>query len=146
MYHIPAGGSSQRVAEGIERPNGIMLSRDEQTLYVANADARKPVVMAYAVRPSSSAIRGRVFFDATPLVRAGRKGVPDGMKIDQHGNMFLAGPGGVLVLSPAGKHLGTIVTGQPTANCAFGEDGSMLYITANDRLLRIKTRTRGLGF
>ena len=81
-----------------------------------------------------------MFFDATELVRAGGRGVSDGMKVDAAGNVFAAGPGGVLVLSPAGKHLGTIVTGQPTANCAFGDGGTTLYITANDQLLRVRLR------
>jgi gluconolactonase len=85
----------------------------------------------------------RVFFDATAMVKAGKKGLPDGLKIDEAGNLFATGPGGVLVFSPAGKHLGTIVTGEPTANCAFGDDGSSLYMTANDKLTRIRLRTRG---
>lgn len=146
VYRLTPSGALTLVTTELGYPNGIALSPDEKTLYVANADAEKPVVAAYALQPGGSAMPGRVFFDATPLVRAGRKGVPDGMKVDQRGNVFLTGPGGVLVLSPTGKHLGTIVTGQPTANCAFGDDGSMLYITANDRLLRIRTRTKGLGF
>ncbi|HEX6050956.1 MAG TPA: SMP-30/gluconolactonase/LRE family protein [Gemmatimonadaceae bacterium] len=146
VYRLTPSGSLTLVTSELGYPNGIALSPDEKTLYVANADAAKPIVMAYALQPGGSAIRGRIFFDATPLVRAGRKGVPDGMKVDQRGNVFLTGPGGVLVLSPTGRHLGTILTGQPTANCAFGDDGSMLYITANDRLLRVRTRTSGLEF
>ena len=99
--------------------------------------------MAYDVRPDGTTGGGRVFFDATSLVRAGKKGLPDGMKVDAAGNLFASGPGGILIFSAAGKHLGTIDTGQPTANCAFGDDGSMLYITANDRLLRVRLKTRG---
>jgi gluconolactonase len=75
-----------------------------------------------------------------------KKGLPDGLKVDRHGNLFATGPGGVLVISPEGKHLGTINTGQATANCAWGNDGSVLYITADMILCRIKTRTRGAGF
>ena len=102
--------------------------------------------MAYDVQPDGRLARGRVFFDASELVRQGRRGVPDGMRVDQRGNLFAAGPGGILVIDPSGKHLGTIQTGQPTANCAFGDDGSTLYITANDRLLRIRLTTKGRGF
>jgi gluconolactonase len=65
------------------------------------------------------------------------------MKVDRDGNLFATGPGGVLVFSPDGKHLGTINTGEPTANCGWGEDGSVLYITANKYLCRIKTSTLG---
>jgi gluconolactonase len=72
-----------------------------------------------------------------------RQGLPDGMKIDVDGNLFATGPGGVLILSPEGKHLGTILTGQPTANCAFGDDGHTLYITANMFLMRVKLKTKG---
>jgi len=68
------------------------------------------------------------------------------LRVDRAGNLFAAGPGGILVISPQGKHLGTILTGQPTANCAFGEDGSTLFITANDRLLRVRLKTKGAGF
>ena len=65
------------------------------------------------------------------------------MKIDVAGNLFATGPGGVFVFSPAGKHLGTIVTGEPTANCAFGDDGQTLYMTANDKLTRIRLEDAG---
>jgi len=56
------------------------------------------------------------------------------------------GPGGVFVFDPSGKYLGGILTGTPTANCGFGDDGSTLYITANDRLIRVRTKTKGIGF
>ena len=72
------------------------------------------------------------------FVRAGQQGVPDGMRVDRSGNVFATGPGGVYVLDKNGKHLGTILTGQPTANCAFGDDGSTLYITANNQLMRVR--------
>jgi gluconolactonase len=62
------------------------------------------------------------------------------------GNVFLGGPGGILVLSPGGKHLGTIVTGQVTANCAFGGHGSTLYMAADHYFMRVKTKTKGEGF
>ena len=70
--------------------------------------------------------------------------MPDGMKVDVHGNVFATGPGGVLVYSPDGTLLGRILTGVPTANVAFGEDGSTLFITANHRVLRMVTLTRGV--
>ncbi len=72
-----------------------------------------------------------------------KPGLPDGMKLDKKGNLFATGPGGVFVFTPDGKHLGTINTGEPTANCNWGDDGSVLYITANHYLCRIKTNTKG---
>ena len=84
-----------------------------------------------------------MFFNAASLVSAERKGLPDGLKVDVQGNLWSTGPGGVLILSPAGKHLGTLLTGEPTGNCAWGDDGSSLYITSNMNLLRIKTLTKG---
>jgi gluconolactonase len=75
-----------------------------------------------------------------------RAGLPDGLKIDTQGNLFATGPGGVLVLSPDGRHLGTILTGQATSNVAFGDDGRSLYITADMYLMRIRLKAKGMGF
>jgi gluconolactonase len=126
-------------------PNGIALSPDEKTLYVANSDHRNPVWMAFDVVADGTISGGRVFFDAKDLART-RPGGCDGMKVDSRGNLYATGPGGILVLSPEGTHLGTFLTGVPTANCTWGEDGSVLYITADMMLLRIRLGTRGLGF
>jgi gluconolactonase len=102
--------------------------------------------MAYSLSGEGKAWNGRVFFDASSLMQ-GRKGLPDGLKVDKSGNLWATGPGGVLVISNEGKHLGTINTGEATANCAFGNrDGSMLYITADMYLCRVQTLTQGLGF
>jgi gluconolactonase len=147
VYRLTSGGELTALTRELTRPNGLAFSPDERTLYVANSDPARAIWMAYDVQPDGTLARGRVFFDATPLVRQGRQGLPDGLKVDERGNLFATGPGGVLVLSPDGRHLGTIATGQPTANCAFGDaDGSTLYITANDRLLRIRLGTRGARF
>ena len=81
-----------------------------------------------------------------PLLRAGKRGVPDGMTVDARGNLFATGPGGVLVISPQGKHLGTIVTGQSTSNAEFGDDGSSLYLTADMDIIRVRLTTKGIGF
>ncbi len=89
---------------------------------------------------------GKVFFDATKWVGEKMPGLPDGMKVDQAGNLFAAGPGGILVFTPEGKHLGTIATGVPTANCAFGEDGMTLFVAANHDICKIRLSTKGLGF
>ena len=129
----------------LSRPNGIAFSPDFQTLYVANSDPRRPIWMAYPVEVDGTLGEGRVLFSASHFVGR-RKGVPDGLKVDQRGNLFATGPGGVLVISPEGRHLGTLMTGQATSNCAFGDDGSTLYITADRYLVRIRLSTKGAGF
>jgi gluconolactonase len=143
VYRSTAAGVVTVLDKTLTYPNGLAFSPDGKTLYVSQSDPERAIWMAYDVSPDGGVTGGRVFFDATPLVKVGKKGLPDGLKIDDAGNLFATGPGGVLVFSPAGKHLGTIVTGEPTANCAFGDDGSTLYMTANDKLTRIRLRTRG---
>ncbi len=146
VYRLTPKGQVSLVVSDLSFPNGIALSPDDSILYVAISDSKRPVIMAYALDQDGAAWNGRVFFDTAPL-REGRKGVPDGLKVDIHGNLWATGPGGVLVISPEGKHLGTINTGEATANCAFGgKDGSMLYITADMYLCRIQTLSKGLGF
>ncbi|MEO7998270.1 MAG: SMP-30/gluconolactonase/LRE family protein [Gemmatimonadaceae bacterium] len=141
VFRVSRTGDVSLLTKELGFPNGIAFSPDERTMYVSNADAKKPIWMSFPLNNDGSIGNGHTFFDASALVAAGGQGVPDGMRVDKLGNVFAAGPGGILILSPTGKHLGTIVTGQPTANCAFGDDGSTLYITANDRLMRVKLRT-----
>jgi len=133
------------LTDEITRPNGLAFSPDEKILYVASSDPKKAIWMTYPVKDDGTLGAGRVFFDATAM-QAGKKGLPDGLKVDQAGNLWATGPGGVLIISPAGKHLGTLATGEATANCAWGDDGSMLYITADMYIARIKTRTKGAGW
>lgn len=142
VYRISRRGQVMLLVQDLSRPNGLAFSPNEKLLYVAVSDPQHAVIMAYAVADDGGLTKGRVFFDATPLV-AGRKGLPDGLKVDERGNLWATGPGGVLVLSPDGKHLGTLDTGEETSNCAWGGDGSMLYVTADSYLCRIKTRTHG---
>jgi gluconolactonase len=146
VYRLTPNGELTVLTGELTFPNGIAISPDGRTLYVAVSDPRRPLWMAYDIQADGTIARGRVFFDPAPLVAQGRIGSPDGMKVDRAGNLFATGPGGVLVLSPAGKHLGTILTGQRTANVAFGDDGSTLYMTADKTLLRMRVATKGLGF
>jgi gluconolactonase len=136
-------GKDERVyllTQELSRPNGLAFSPDEKILYVANSDEKKAIWMAYEVSDFGSLTRGRVFFDATPLVGKDRPGLPDGMKVNRQGYVFATGPGGVLVFNSKAEHLGTIKTGYPTSNCAFNEDESVLYMTADDYLMRIKLK------
>jgi gluconolactonase len=146
VYRLAPDGKLTVLVKDLKAPNGIGLSPDGKTLYVGQSDGDRPVVMAYDLHADGTVTDGRVLFDTKPLRSMG-PGAPDGMKVDQHGNIFTTGPGGVLVLTAKGEHLGTILTGVPTANCAFGgADGATLYITANDKLCRIRTNSKGLGF
>jgi gluconolactonase len=146
VYRVTPDGKVTLVSKELERPNGIALSPDEKTLYVANSHGPRPIIMAFDLKADGTVGPGRVFFNCAELSAAGRQGAPDGMAIDKKGNLWATGPGGVLVINPSGKHLGTLLTGVPTANCKFGDDGSTLYITANNALVRIRTKATGLGF
>lgn len=145
VYRLSAEGQLSLLTDELTRPNGIAFSPDEKTLYVAQSDRERAIWMAYDVAPSGSIRNGRVFSDVTPLVKK-LKGLPDGMKVDRAGNLFATGPGGVNVFTPDGKLLGRINPGVATANCCFGGDGSILYMTAHNMLCRIRTTTKGLGF
>ncbi len=138
VYRLGVDGAVTLLTDELSRPNGIGLSPDQSTLYVANSDPARPIWMAYDLLPSGAVANGRVFFDASDLVSEENRGLPDGLKVDAAGNLFATGPGGVLVISPDGRHLGTIRTTQATANCAFGEDGKTLYMTADSYLLRLR--------
>jgi gluconolactonase len=141
VFRRTPDGAVTALVKDLTFPNGIAFSPDEKTLYVSNSDPARAIWMAYDVTADGGLANGRLFFDATDKVKAGKKGLPDGLKIDEHGNLFAGGPGGVLVFTPAGKLLGTIITTEPTANVAFGDDGSVLYMTAHDKLCRIRLKT-----
>ncbi len=146
VYRLTPAGELTLLTRELTFPNGIVFSPDERTLYVSNSDPAHAVWMAYPLRPDGSIGPGAVLFDATPLVRQGKPGLPDGMTVDRQGNLFAGGPGGVLVLTPDGRHLGTIETRQATANVAFGGDGSVLYLASDTTLLRVRVATRGVGY
>ena len=145
VYRISASdGSVSLLTKEMTFPNGIAFSPDEKTLYVANSDPKKAIWKAFPVKEDGSLGEGTTFADVTSSVGL-KKGLPDGMKVDQTGNLFATGPGGVLIFAPDGTHLGTFATGEATANCGWGEDGSVLYITADMYLGRIKLTTKGTG-
>ena len=146
VYRRAKDGTVTLVTKELSFPNGIGLSPDEKTLYVANSDSNRAIWMAFDLKADGTVGPGRVFFDATRGVKT-LKGLPDGLKVDKAGNVFATGPGGVLVFDPDGTHLGTIATGEANGNVAFGgDDGSTLYICADMYLVRVKTSTKGRGF
>jgi len=121
VYRLSKDGKLTLLSKKMTRPNGLAFSPDEKTLYVANSDPKEAIWVAFKVKEDGTLDKGRVFFDATKWVGKEKPGLPDGLKVDREGNLFATGPGGVLVFAPDGTHLGTINTGVPTANCAFGE-------------------------
>ena len=139
VFKIDASGKITLLTKELSRPNGIAFSPDYKNLYVANSDPARAIWMAYDLTEDGMATNGRVLFDATFLTKT-LKGLPDGMKVHQNGWIFATGPGGVLILTPEGKHLGTVYTGEATANCAFNSDYTVLYITADNYLLRVKLK------
>jgi gluconolactonase len=146
VYRISASdGSLTLMTKEMTFPNGIALSPDEKTLYVANSDPKRAIWMAFRVQEDGTIGPGRLFADVTSSTST-KKGLPDGMKVDVDGNLFATGPGGVLVFSADGTHLGTFNTGEATANCGWGDDGSVLYITADMYIGRIRLNTKGKGF
>ncbi len=145
VYRLSKDGHLTLLTKEMTFPNGIAFSPDEKTLYVSQSDPERAIWMAFPVKPDGTLGRGRVFYDVTSLVDK-LPGLPDGMKVDRNGNLFASGPGGIHVIAPDGTHLGRISTGERTANCAWGGDGSVLYITADMYLCRVKTTTKGAGW
>ena len=145
VYRLAPDGKLTLMTKELPAPNGIAFSPDERTLYVSNADTRNAIWVAYPVREDGMLGKGRVFFDATAWTQT-KKAAPDGMKVDAAGNIFAAGPGGIHVFAPDGTHLGSLELGVATSNCAWGGDGSTLYITAGTAIYRIALRTKGVRF
>ena len=122
----------------MKRPNGIILSKDEKTVYVGNSDKDNNVIIAF---DNDNGLKNeRIFFDGNKLSKS-RIGLFDGLKLHSSGIIFTTGPGGVLLLDPEGKHLGTIMPGKATANCTFDSDESYLYLTSDNVLARIKLKS-----
>ena len=145
IYRLGTDGKVSLIIDDIRWPNGIALSQDQKTLFIAVSDKEANRIMAYDLQDDGSVKNGRVFFNAQPLKSNERKGGCDGMKVDTQGNIWTTGPGGVLIISPKGQHLGTILTGQNTGNCAWGgPEKDTMYITADMFLLRVKTQVNGL--
>ena len=135
VYRL-SNGSLRLVSHDLTGPNGLAFSPDGKYLYVGNWDEQKKVVMRYAVLADGSLANGHVFFDMTS---APGEDAIDGVKVDSQGNVFVSGPGGLWILSPEGRHLGTIETPEHAHNFAWGDaDGKTLYITARSGLYRMR--------
>ncbi len=140
VFKIGADGKITLLIDSIPNPNGIALSLDEKILYVASSNDKHPAWYAYQLDGNGNIQRGGILLDATEIKEGAtvQQG-PDGFKVDKWGNIFSAGPEGINIISPEGKLLGLIrVYGRPTSNCAFNERKDVLYITADDLVLKVK--------
>jgi len=142
VYRLSPDGKLTLLTTEVKAPNGIAFSPDEKRLYVA--DSARALWFVFDVKADGNLSPGRVLFDGTEMAK-GRPGVADSLKVDVHGNIFGAAPGGLFILSPEGQLLGRFDLGTATGNCAWGEDGSTLFITSNHLLYRVRLNTKGAG-
>ncbi|MGE5892453.1 MAG: SMP-30/gluconolactonase/LRE family protein [bacterium] len=141
VYLLTRDGKFTLLIKDLKAPNGIAFSPDERTLYITDVDPDRPAWHAYDVNKDGTITNGRIFYDASPWKKPNFGG-PDGLKVDGDGNLFAARPGGINVFASDGTLLGSIETGVATSNCAWGNDGSTLYITASTAVYRIKLDTK----
>ncbi len=137
----PNRAQLQLLVKDLPRPNGICFSPDEKYLYVNNSEPQK-LWMRYTVKADGTLTDGKVFFDATSDTRLGS---PDGQKVDEHGNLYSAGPGGVWIFSPEGKHIGTLDIPERVGNLAWGEaDHKTLFVAASSSIYSISLKVQGV--
>ena len=141
VYSI-RNGAIALVTDELAGPNGIALSPDERFLYVGNWDPNRKVVMRYELAADGSARNGSVLFDMTD---APGEDAIDGLKVDQAGNLYVCGPGGIWILNSDGVHLGTLELPEAPHNLAWGDaDGRTLYIAALTSIYRLRVNIRGM--
>ena len=136
VFRLSNNGQLKVLIKNLSRPNGIAISVDEKTLYVANSDSKNPVIMKYKIT-DEGVENPEVFFNGTELSKK-EIGLFDGLKIHPTGTVFATGPGGVLLINPDGNHIGTIKTEVRSANCAFDDKFEYLYMTSHQYLTRIR--------
>ncbi len=141
VFRLDGDGTLTLATRDVRAPNGLAFSPDGKTLYVSSVDAARPAWWAFDVRPDGTLGLPRLFHDAAPLVKNG-PGLPDGLKVDRDGNVFASGPGGIYVFAPDGALLGSLLTGRPTSNLGWGEDGRTLFVTSDTALLRLRVSAR----
>jgi len=140
VYRLSKEGTVALLIDDIKAPNGIAFSPDERTLYVSDVNPKRAAWLAYDVKEDGTVTNGRVLLDATRWRKDPFFG-PDGFKVDRQGNIFGARPGGLNVVASDGTLLGTIETGEPTSNVAWGEDGRTLFITGGSSVYRLRLIT-----
>ncbi len=142
VYRISKNGQVRLLSKDLAQPNGLAFSPDGKRFYVD--DSQKLNIRVYDFNPDGTLANGRIF--GTEAVGGPKDGVPDGMKVDKKGNLYVVGPRGIWVWSAQGHHLGTIVVPEQPANLAWGDDGySTLYITAGTSVYKIHTKSHGFA-
>ncbi len=137
VYRLTPDGALHLLADDCGLPNGLAFSPDESVLYVD--DSAHKHIRAFDLRADGGLANSRILLD----MASSDPGVPDGMKVDLQGNVFCTGPGGVWVCRADGTLLGRIILPELPANLAWGEDGSVLFLTARTSVYRLPTKTRG---
>ena len=137
VYKVAPDGTVTLMTRSLSRPNGIAFNKEKTKCYVSNSDPEQAVWMVYDVDENGDLVNERLFFDATAMVTEGN-GLPDGVKVSSQGLLFATGPGGLLILTPEGKHLGTLHTGSPVSNCALNEDESVLFMTSDALIVKVQ--------
>jgi gluconolactonase len=139
VYRLDSNGEVRLLTKDLAQPNGLAFSPDGKSFYVDDSKQRN--IRVYEVRPDGSLTNGRIFGEEP----GGKSdGVPDGMKVDKNGNLYVTGPKGIWVWDPQGHHLGTIAMPEQPANLAWGDaDYGTLYITATTSVYRLKTKAHG---
>ena len=145
VFRLTPQGDVLLATDAMSIPNGLVFSPDENILYIGQSDHKVPVWRAFEVGGDGTLGPPHDFFDASEWIDK-LPGSPDGMTVDQSGHVWATGPGGVLVITPSGKMIGRINTGERTSNCTFGDDGSTLYMTVDSYLCRLRTQARGCEF
>jgi gluconolactonase len=140
VYSVRPGQEPRLLVRDLAGPNGIAFSPDERSLYVGDWDEKRKVVMRYPVDADGGVGTGSVFFDMTS---APGEDAIDGLKVDERGNVYVSGPGGLWILSADGRHLGTIVLPRHPHNFAWGDDGRTLYLCARDGLYKMRLGVPG---
>jgi gluconolactonase len=137
VYKVKPDGTVILLVDTLTRPNGIGLSPDQQTLYVANSDG--PVAKWYSFKIAGDSLTDAKIFFWTKYIE-GEKGAPDGLRVHSSGNIFASGPGGIWIFDPAAKVLGRIKIPEATANCEFSADEKTLYTTSDNFVLRVRLK------
>jgi gluconolactonase len=139
VYRLDSTGNVRLLTKDLTQPNGLAFSPDGKHFYVD--DSQQKNIRVYDVAGDGSLINGQVFGDETG---GEHEGVPDGIKVDEHGNLFVTGPKGIWVWDSQGHHLGTVEMPEQPANLVWGDqDYSTLYITATTSVYRLRTKVRG---
>lgn len=140
VYRIAPDGKVTLLVKDFVRPNGIAFSPDEKKLYVN--DSEQGHIRVFGVKPDGTLENGKIFAE---MKDPSKNGVPDGMKVDEQGNVYSTGPGGVWVFSPAGELLGILEVPEAATNVAWGDkDYKTLYITASKSFYRIPLKIPGI--